>query len=158
MTTKDEYEQQARLVAAALRKISVELDSCRQDNSEHRSDIVALLESKRAWGVLLDQTTKERDELKRERDVMCELGEQYRDAAMFMSNKCDQLAKERDELKAKLEIAKEGLNLMLQAFDQRWPGACHQKCFNDYGEHSCEIEEIAINQAREALSKIGEVK
>lgn len=49
---------------------------------------------------------------------------------------------------AELEAA---LNLMMQAFDSTWPGACYDDCFEEFDGHGYEMQDIARSAGRAAL-------
>ena len=45
------------------------------------------------------------------------------------------------------------LDLMMQAFDPEWPGACHQDCFDTSDGHGPEMQEAAKEKAKAAIAK-----
>jgi hypothetical protein len=45
-----------------------------------------------------------------------------------------------------------GLDLMLQAFDPKHPGACHQDCFDTSDGHGYEMQEHAKDTANRLLT------
>lgn len=50
----------------------------------------------------------------------------------------------------------ETVESLMQAFDETWPSACTQECFDTSGDCGYEIQEAAKEQARAVLDKAGQ--